>query len=119
MNSIVEHLSDNIYLLRVTGVLVKSELDEAQKEFVENVLPAGSVKLLILLENFTGWDAVGNWEDTEFFFNHRDDFEKIAVVGDPQWEAQVLAFSGAGMRNGPVKYFPTSEQSAAEVWLTE
>ena len=34
---------------------------------------------------------------TDFFFSHRNDFEKIAVVGNPRWEAQVLAFTGAGL----------------------
>ena len=43
--------------------------------------------------------------DTDFFFSHRNDFEKIAVVGNPRWEAQVLAFTGAGLRKGPVKFF--------------
>ena len=71
----------------------------------EELPSSGPVKLLVLLEDFTGWERGGGWGDTDFFFSHRNDFEKIAVVGNPKWEAQVLAFTGAGLRKGPVRMF--------------
>ena len=43
--------------------------------------------------------------DTDFFFSRRNDFEKIAVVGNPKWEAQMLAFTGAGLRKGTGEMF--------------
>jgi SpoIIAA-like len=85
----------------------------------QKIAGAGTVKLLVLLENFTGWERGEQWSDTDFFFSHRNDFEKIAVVGHPRWEAQVLAFTGAGLRKGPVKFFPETAETEASVWLTE
>ena len=79
--------------------------------------PKAAQVLLVLLENFTGWERSEAWGDTDFFFSHRDDFEKIAVVGNPRWEAQVLAFTGAGLRKGPVKFFPETAESEARAWL--
>lgn len=119
MSAKLEHQNDNVYLLRIGGVLRKSELDAAQSEFVKKIADAGKIKLLVLLENFTGWERGADWGDTDFFFSHRNDFEKIAVVGDPQWEAQVLAFTGAGLRKGPVKCFPETGESEARAWLAE
>ncbi len=81
--------------------------------------PAGTVKLLVLLESFTGWERGAAWDDTEFFFSHLNDIEKIAVVGNPRWEAEVLAFTGAGLRQGPVKFFPETGESEARAWLAE
>ena len=52
-------------------------------------------------------------------FSHRIDFEKIAVVGNPRWEAQVLAFTGTGLRKGPVKFFPETGESEARAWLAK
>ena len=37
----------------------------------------------------------------------------------PRWEADVLAFTGAGLRRGPVKFFPETGESAARAWLAE
>lgn len=117
MSATLEQENDRICVLRVGSVLKKTELDEVQAEFVEEIFAAGPVKLLVRLENFTGWEKGGGWDDTEFFFSHRDDFERIAVVGNPRWEAEVLAFTGAGLRKGPVKFFPENAETEARAWL--
>src|SRR5205814_4380363 len=96
MSANLEQHDDRLCVLRVGGELKKSELDAVQSKFVEKIVGAGTVKLLVLLENFTGWERGEQWGDTDFFFSHRNDFEKIAVVGHSRWEAQVLAFTGAG-----------------------
>ena len=119
MSANIEPQNDRLFLLRITGELKKSELDAVQTEFVRKIAAAGPVKLLVLLENFTGWERSEDWGDTDFFFDHRNDFEKIAVVGDSRWEAQVLAFTGAGLRKGPVKLFPETAESEARAWLAE
>jgi hypothetical protein len=119
MSASLEQHDDRLCVLRVSGELKKSELDAAQSEFVGKIAGAGTVKLLVLLENFTGWERDEAWADTDFFFSHRNDFERIAVVGNPRWEAQVLAFTGAGLRKGPVKFFPETDESEARAWLGE
>ncbi|PYL89952.1 MAG: hypothetical protein DMF16_05805 [Verrucomicrobia bacterium] len=119
MSANLEQHDDRLCVLRVGGELKKSEFDAAQSEFVEIIAGAGTVKLLVLLENFSGWERGEQWGDTDFFFSHRNDFEKIAVVGNPRWEAQVLAFTGAGLRKGPVKFFPETAESEARAWLAE
>ena len=119
MSANLEQHDDGLLVLRIGGQLKKSELDAVQSEFVEKIAGTGTVKLLILLENFTGWERGEDWGDTDFFFKHRNEFEKIGVVGDPRWEAQVLAFTGAGLRKGPVKFFPEAGESEARAWLAE
>ena len=119
MSANLKQHDDRLCVLRIGGELKKSELDAVQSEFEEKIAGAGSVKLLVLLENFTGWERGEEWGDTDFFFKHRDDFEKIAVVGNPSWEAKVLAFAGAGLRKGPVKFFPETGEAEARAWLAE
>ncbi|MEA3210876.1 MAG: hypothetical protein QOE70_3933 [Chthoniobacter sp.] len=119
MSATLEQDNDRLCVLRVGGVLKKSELDAAQAGFVQKIVGAGTVKVLVLLENFTGWERGAAWEDTDFFFSHRDDIEKIAVVGNPRWEAEVLAFTGAGLRKAPVKFFPETGEAEARAWLAE
>ena len=119
MSANLEQHDDRLCVLRIGGELKKSELDAAQSKFVETIAGAGTVKLLVLLENFSGWERGEQWGDTDFFFSHRNAFEKIAVVGNPRWEAQGLAFTGAGLRKGPVKFFPEAGESEARAWLAE
>ena len=119
MSANLEQHDDRLLVLRIGGQLKKSEFDAVQTEFVEKIAGTGTIKLLVLLENFTGWERGEEWGDTDFFFSHRDEFEKIAVVGNPRWEAQVLAFSGAGLRKGPVKFFSETGEAEARAWLAE
>ncbi len=119
MSANLEQHDDRLCVLRVSGELKKSELDVVQSEFLQKIAGAGTIKLLVLLENFTGWERGEGWSDTDFFFSHGNDFEKIAIVGDPRWETQVLAFTGAGLRKGPVKFFPETGESEARAWLAE
>lgn len=119
MSANLEQHDNRLLVLRVGGELKKSELDTVQSEFVQKIAGGGTVKLLVLLQNFTGWERSEAWGDTDFFFSHRNDFERIAVVGNPRWEAQVLAFTGAGLRKGPVKFFPEAGEAEARAWLAE
>jgi hypothetical protein len=118
MSANIEPQSDRLFLLRVGGELKKSELDAIQNEIVEK-MTVRPVQLLVILKNFIGWERNEEWGDTDFFFTHREDFGKIAVVGDPVWEAQVLAFTGAGIRKGPVKFFPETGEAEARTWLAD
>ncbi len=119
MSANLEYQDGDLYLLRIGGELKKSELDAVQADFAQHLVAAGPIKLLVVLEGFSGWERGAAWDDTEFFFAHRDDIAKIAAVGDPRWEAEVLAFSGAGLRQAPVKYFPDTGEAAARAWLAE
>ncbi len=119
MSAVLEEYPDRLLVLRVGGELKKAELDAVQSEFVEKMAGAGTVKPLVVLQNFTGWERGEQWGDTDFFFSHGNDFEKIAVIGDPQWAAQILAFTSAGLRKGPVKLFPETAEAEARAWLAE
>lgn len=119
MSANLEEHDDRLLVLRVGGELKKPELDAVQSEFVKKIAGAGTVRLLVLLEDFAGWERGEQWGDTDFFFSHRNDFEKIAVVGNPRRAAQVLAFTGAGLRKGPVKFFPETGEPEARAWLAE
>jgi len=119
MSANLEQPADRLLVLRISGELKISELNAVQTEFTQKVAGAGPVKLLVLLENFSGWERSEGWGDTDFFFSHRNDFEKIAVVCHPGWEAPVLAFTGAGLRKGPVKCFPETGEAEARAWLAE
>lgn len=118
MSAHLEQQSDRLFLLRVRGELKKFELDTIQSEIVEK-MTARPVQLLVVLEEFAGWERNEDWGDTDFFFSHREDFGKIAVVGNPSWEAQVLAFTGAGIRKGPVRFFPDGGEQDARAWLAQ
>jgi hypothetical protein len=53
----------------------------------------------------------------DFMFSHGEKISKIAIVGAGNKEAEVKAFSGAGMRRAPVEFFATGQEETARAWL--
>ncbi len=114
----IEKDKSGIWILRVFGALRKEELDAVQAAGLKELAPDENAKILVMVENdFCGW--VGNevWNDMTFFVQHGDRIEKIAIVGNPMWEARMLMFTGAGFRRAPVRYFAANQVAQARAWL--
>lgn len=117
MSAIIERPDDTLWILRVRGVLRKSDLNSIQSRYARNVEPDGEAKLLVLLEAFEGWEQGAAWDDLDFFVSHGDSITKIAFVGDLRWEMDAMAFVGAGVRKAPVRFFPPHAEAQARAWL--
>ncbi len=111
--------NDNIYVIRIGGLLNKetvSNIEAVARRDIDS--GARDLKMLLVLQDdFLGWQRTGNWDDVDFFSQYGDHIVKIAVVGDAQWEAQVLVFLGAGSRKGEVRFFHKGNESDARSWL--
>ncbi len=106
-------------VLRITGLLKKSEFDALQTAADKKMKPTDTFKLLVILSNFQGWERAEGWGDLTFFSKHGDQITKIAIVGDPKWETEFKMFVGAGFRTAPVDFFSPNELEDARMWLAE
>ena len=113
----LESEGNRVYRLRMSGVLLKSELDRSELELALEIRRVGSVKLLCLLDDFEGWEPSAGWNDLTFYVKHGGDIDRIAIVGPPKWQTEALMFAAAGLRRGPVEYFPTQDLAHARAWL--
>jgi hypothetical protein len=111
--------SDNLGVIRISGLLKKSEMDAIQKDAAKELSanPRAHYNVLIIVENFQGWEGNVNWGDMSFYAAFGDRMQKIAIVGDPKREADFIMFMGGGIRPSPVKYFPTGQLAQARAWL--
>jgi hypothetical protein len=106
-----------VRVLRLTGLLRKSEWDSALAKEAEDWGPETRVKVLVIVEDFKGWERGADWGDMDFFVDHERQIEKIAIVADPKWKLETLMFAGAGIRSGLVKFFPPAQLAQAQGWL--
>ncbi len=118
MSAEIVDLSDQILTLRISGLLKHAEFVAAQKRAAEVIQKLGRVRLLVLLDHFAGTDKAGDWGDVSFQAQFDPFIEKIAVVGDKQWEDLVLLFTGKGLRRVPIEYFQSADLPKARTWLT-
>ena len=110
---------NEIYVLRISGILKRSEFAASQKDLARKIDTGSKPRILAILENFEGWERGADWNDLDFLITHGGKIGRIAVVADPQWEVQALAFAGAGVRGAPVRFFPPTKQIEARNWLNK
>ena|ERR1043166_8473489 len=108
---------------RILGFKITGKLhDEDYKHFVPIVEAAiqahGKIRLLAQFEDFHGWDLHAAWDDTKFATKHCADVERIAIVGDKQWEKWMAAICKPFTR-ARIRYFDCKETDSAWKWLAE
>ncbi|WP_320007447.1 STAS/SEC14 domain-containing protein [Maridesulfovibrio sp.] len=74
--------------------------------------------LLYMDENFKDWDLKAMWEDAKFGMAHRNDFEKLAVVGGPSWSEWGTRVAGI-LSSGEVKTYSADKLQEALKWVAE
>ena len=63
-------------------------------------------RVLAILEDPRGWERGAEWGNLELLSSHSPEIAKIAIVGEPRWESEAMAFADAGFRRAPMKFFP-------------
>jgi hypothetical protein len=113
----IQRIDDSTYVLRLSGMVQRTEFDNVQDPVAGDVERGVHPRILAVLENFEGWGQGLEWGNLDFRYWHSNEIEKIAIVGEPRWEQQALAFAGMGFRNAPVKFFPDTRLAEARTWL--
>jgi SpoIIAA-like len=117
MFHILPESEGNILGLRATGKLTEQDY-KVLLPSLENLLKQhGKIRLLCFIdEEFTGLEPGAMWEDAKFFFPHKDDFEKMAIVGGPKW-IEVIMKLFAPLMQGEMRTFPPEHLPEAWQWL--
>ena len=115
----IQYQPGDICVLHISGVLKRSEFAAEQNALARQIDTGSKPRLLVILENFEGWERGADWNDLDFLISHGGKIHKIAVVAEPRWETLALAFAGAGVRRAAVNFFPPNELEQARSWLAE
>jgi hypothetical protein len=116
MPASIKQEPNDIYRLTISGTLQKLELEGAQNILATGINAGAHPSILVVLENFEGFEPGETWGELDFLYSHVNDIEKIAIVGAPRWEENALAFAGAGYRKSPVRFFPPEKIDDALAW---
>lgn len=118
MFQIMPESDGKIIGLRATGKLTHHDYQEVLIPSLEALINQhGKVRLLCFIdEEFTGLEAEAMWDDAKFFLPHKDDFEKMVIVGGPKWIALIMKLFTPLMK-GEVKTFPSDQLPMAWEWI--
>ena len=97
---------------------IYGDFSKGQQAGWEKVLQKhAKARILVVAENFQGWEKGGEWADFSFQEKNDTKIECMAIVGDKRWKELVLAFVGQGLREFPIEYFEHGELAKARAWL--
>jgi hypothetical protein len=113
----INSVQGGVVALRVSGRLTQKELAAVQAEMSGIISSAGRVRILVLAQDFAGWEKGGKWSDFSFQQAHDDDIVRMAIVGEEQWRDLTLLFASKGLRPFPIEYFPPARLADAQAWL--
>jgi hypothetical protein len=116
MSAEIAKESGHVLTMKVTGTLSQAELAGMQTAAASVIRGGGKWRILVLTENFEGWERGGTWHEFSVM-DHDASIERMAIVGEPRWEEMTLLFASAGMRPFPIRYFEHAQMSDARLWL--
>lgn len=106
----------NVVRVRVSGKLTQEDYDQLIPAWQRVIASQGSMCLLLVMEDFHGWELGAAWDDLHFEMKHRDTVERVALVGEKSWQKWMTKI-GAIFAPEAVQYFEISELAAAERWI--
>lgn len=113
---VVEIANGKVIQIALQGKLTK----EAYEEFVplteQRIQEFGKIRMLVVLNDFEGWDMGALWEDIKFSAKHFRDIERLAIVGESKWEKGMANFCRP-FTKAEIKYFEHAELEAAQAWI--
>lgn len=119
MSVILETESGHLEVLRIQGLLRKREFDAAIRKEVQNMGSTTHITLLVIAEDFEGFEKNEDWGDISFFMEHGDQIDRIAIAAHPKWKDDLMIFAAAGFRRAPVEFFTLNNLTAARAWLRQ
>ncbi|MCK9605368.1 MAG: STAS/SEC14 domain-containing protein [Methylomonas sp.] len=107
-----------LLIVQVSGKLVAADYQYFVPEFERLVSQHGRLRLLFDMTDFHGWELSAAWEDFKFGIEHFADIDRLAMVGDRQWQHGMAIFCKP-FTKAMVRYFEQAAADAARSWLAE
>lgn len=115
-STVTEQVNGKLIEVNLSGKLTADDYDKFVPLTEERIKQYGSIRLLVILNDFHGWDAGALWDDIKFDVKHFKDIERLAIVGESKWEKGMAVFCRP-FTSAEIKYFDHSEVESARQWI--
>jgi hypothetical protein len=116
MLTIEPHTPDNVVVGHAWGKLTHDDYEDFRRHVEEMIREHGSVRVMLDLNDFHGWDLRAAWDDLKLGLQHPGKFDRCAILGDRSWEKWMTKLAKPFFR---VEYFDRSQREAAWRWLMQ
>jgi hypothetical protein len=113
---LIKENGGRIIEVRVSKKLSKADYEHFVPEVERLIEQFGKIRVLFTMHDFHGWDAGALWEDIKFDVKHFSDIDRIAFVGEKQWEKGMSIFCRP-FTTAQIRYFDAVESEQASEWI--
>ncbi len=114
-------ITEDSTLPNLISTVAVNKLDQADYEQLVPILKnklngKGKIRWYFAMEDFKGWTPGAAWEDFKFDIQHAGDFEKIAMVGEKEWQEWLTALMKP-FTSAELRFFETKDEEEARRWI--
>ena len=113
-----EHDGGHFPTVHVSGILSQADYERFVPQFEQFFQQPRRLRVLFDMTGFHGWEAAAIWEEIKFDAKHLAGIERLAMVGDMNWQ-HVMAVFCQPFTKAKTQYFDHTDFAGARRWLDE
>jgi hypothetical protein len=114
----IESVGDRAIGFGMSGKLHDDDYDRFVTMVERAIITERRTRLLLHFEDFYGWNPHALWDDVTFEASHSQDVERVALVGERDWQ-EWMDKVRAPFTRADVRYFSVTDLEAATGWVNE
>lgn len=114
MYKLMNQSSEKVIGIKVSEKLTEKDFETLIPLLEETIRKQGKIRLLWDMDNFEGWNLDALWQDLKFDTEYKDNIERLALVGDKQWEKWISQPTKLFFE---AKYFDRDRATEAWNWV--
>lgn len=98
------------------GTLVKEDYGPLIATFQRLVRLHGTIRVLLDMTQFHGWEPGAMWEEIKFDLQHMAEMDRLAVIGEKKWQHAISTFAKP-FTPATTRYFDGAGAAQARAWI--
>ena len=103
--------------VRVSEKFTHVDYQQFASRFEALLKQHGKLNVLFEMVNFHGWELAAVWDDLKFDAKHFSHIQRLAMVGDKQWE-QAISVLARLFTTATIRYFDAAAINEARAWVS-
>lgn len=104
--------------VQVSDKLERADYEDFSPVVEKLVSQHGKINVLFVMRDFHGWTAGALWKDLKFDLQHFNDIERLAMVGDREWEKGMAKFCKP-FTTAEIQWFDLMDLRHAREWVKQ
>ena len=113
---LTEKRGGKVLEVQVSGKLAHEDYLHFVPKFEQLIKQHGKLRVLFDMRDFHGWEAGALWDEIKVDIKHLSDIERLAMVGNKEWEKQMSLFCRP-FTTAKIRYFDDTNAAEAWAWL--